>query len=350
MPALVLRLLARKLDEKALFQVVWGIYAIAAVLCSLTLSGASYIFIIPLLGAVLAAVVLSFRQPQSSLKVKVACYVGSALAAYMAFYHFMLLDVVVNFHMSHLKVIPLLLLSLAALPLMLTWRQAGSDHGLLVGTGLVAALATLAASMMPAYTPERPRSTNIIYRADVSSGTYQWQLFTYGPDDRHYLQKADFPDEKFPYHDFGYKPRTGYLKPAPDLKLEAPGFTLISDTTEGKIRIITATLHYGRNAMLSGIGFPPEMKLHTLEVSGQRVLEAPNSAAPHALFMGSDPEGLPMRLTVEAGTAVEFRIFDMTPLSITGEAATLHALRPANTAPMHFGDHSIVSRTINLGE
>jgi len=346
-PALSIRLFAKHLNTSSLFQVVWWLFAIIAIALSLTVTGASYIFLLPVLVASITAVVCHFGKPQYALKI--ASYVGAGLAAYMAFYHFILLEVVFNFHLSHLKMIALLPLTLAVLPLFLEWRKSDDDKGLLIAFISTTIVATAIGASVPAFTPERPRSTNIVYRADVTTETYNWQLFTFGPEDKAYLSTSGFSIEKQHLENMGYMADTGYLKPAKNLGIEAPTLTVNSDITEGEIRVIDVTAHYSTQAMLSGIGFHPDTQLISLEADSQLVLKDPAPAA-HALFMGSDPAGLHLRITAVAGSPVEVRIFDMTPLSLEGEAKLLADLRPEDTAPMHFGDHSVVSRTIRIGE
>jgi hypothetical protein len=341
------RLFANRLDIPSLFQVIWWMFAIIAVGLSLSISGAAYIFLMPVIITSVTATACYFGK--QDLALQIASYVGAAIAAYMAFYHFILLEVVFNFHVSHFKMIALIPLTLAVLPVFMHWRKSGADKGILLSLLSATVVVTVIGATVPAFTPDRPRSTNIVYHADVTAETYTWQLFTYGPEDKSYLSAAGFDLEEKPLENMGYKPGTGFLKPAKNMGFEAPSLTINSDTTDGETRVIDVTAHFSQKAMMSGIGFHPDMQLISLEADSQLVLKDP-SAGSHALFMGSDPTGLHLRITAKVESLIEVRIFDMTPLPPEGEAKHLADLRPDDTAPMHFGDHSVVSRTNRIGE
>lgn len=345
-PVGAVRLCATRLDAESLFHVVWWLFLLISIALCFTVPGAAYLFLLPVFVAALVAALCRFWQPEKS--VMLASWAGLLVAAYMAFYHFILMEVVFNFHLSHFKMIPLILLSLALMPLWAHWQKNGEIKWGTSGLALALGAATIIGNFVPAYTQERPRSTNIIYR-NVTEGTQHWQLYTYGPEDKAYLQKAGFGLEKKAYDNFGYKPLEGYLKPAEDLGIGAPEITVLSDEINGETRVIEAVVKFDAKAMVSGVGFHPDTKLLSLEAAGQLVLETPEPAA-HALFMGSNPAGLPLIITVTAESPVEIRLFDLTPLSLVGEAAALARLRPDDTAPMHFGDHSVVSRTVRIGE
>lgn len=345
-------LAARRCNTTALFLAVWGFFGIAALALSLTVPAASYMFVVPLALATAGAGICSVIDR------KKACAVGACLgllaATYMALYHFVLTEVVFNFQNSAAKTIPLLLLTLPLMVVAAHWREQAVPGRRIAISGLIAALAIalITAALVPGYTAERPRSVNIIYRGDVSENRYRWQIHSLSKDDPAQLAAAGFPKERTGFLDHGFKSASGFLKDAPDLGLPAPVFTLSSDRLVKGRRVIEGTLTSPRGGFMMGLGFPDNNPVVSLKLAGQPVLDGskkPITRNTVARIIGAGSGPVTVEIIARPGVAFTARIFDLELLGDRQpEVRRLQALRPPDSKPVHYGDHSILSRTIRF--
>jgi len=162
----VLRFLAPHASTGSVMLACWSLFAVMALVLAYALPIAGYIAVLPLLGFSLGLLLDGFRWSKQP-RLAFAGLFGFLAAVYVGFYFFFQLDVVLNFRLSQFKMMPLLLPSLAALPLMV-WYFEGRDvrgglsHGLLV---LIAA-ACVAQHFVPAYTLDAPRDMEVVYLQD----------------------------------------------------------------------------------------------------------------------------------------------------------------------------------------
>jgi len=162
----VLRFLAPHASTGSVMLTCWSLFAALALALAYALPIAGYIAVLPLLGFSLGLLLDGFRWSKQP-RLAFAALFGFLAAVYVGIYFFFQLDVVLNFRLSQFKMMPLLLPSLAALPLMV-WYFEGRDvrgglsHGLLV---LIAA-ACVAQHFVPAYTLNAPRDMEVVYLQD----------------------------------------------------------------------------------------------------------------------------------------------------------------------------------------
>ncbi len=162
----VLRFVAPRASTGSVMLTCWILFAGMALALANALPIAVYIAVLPLLGFSLGLPLDGFRWKKQP-RLAFATFFGFLAAIYVGFYFFFQLDVVLDFSKSQYKMIPLLLPSLAALPL-LVWCyesrdvKGGLSHGLLV---LVAA-ACVAQHFIPAYTVKAPRDMELVYLQD----------------------------------------------------------------------------------------------------------------------------------------------------------------------------------------
>ena len=71
-------------------------------------------FLIPALGMAIGALIDIWRKHD---KLTVAAHMGLILMAYMAFYHFIVLEVIVHYKLSALRILPLALLGICLIPI-----------------------------------------------------------------------------------------------------------------------------------------------------------------------------------------------------------------------------------------
>jgi hypothetical protein len=159
-----LKLFSGRVSACAWMILAWfGVFVLAMVLASRQPSIA-HIGLIPLALFALGSVVDLVRK-KSPAPLLVASVAGFAAAAFMSLYHFVLLDGVVNFNVSHLRTAALVLACITMMPMLLAfvrrieldWRPARWLAIAMVAFGIAHVL-------LPAYTPERPRDMSLMYR------------------------------------------------------------------------------------------------------------------------------------------------------------------------------------------
>jgi hypothetical protein len=164
--ARTLRFLAPRASTGSVMLTCWALFALLAVVLGYVLPIAGYIAVLPLLGFSLGLPLDAFRWKKPP-RLAFAALFGFFAAAYVGFYFFFQLDVVLNFRLSQFKMMPLLLPALAALPMMVWYFEGrevknGFSHGLLV---LIVA-ACIAQHFVPAYTMSSPRDMEVVYLQD----------------------------------------------------------------------------------------------------------------------------------------------------------------------------------------
>ena len=166
-----LKLFAGRVSPCAMMMMSWGLIFVAGMVLASKLPTAGHITLIPLAMFAIGSVIDIFRK-KSPAPLLMATVLGFAGALFISFYHFLMLDVVLNFDKSHFKVIPLVFMTLTVLPLLLafvrdrelSWQPA---RWLLVAI-LLACLVHLS---LPGFTPDRPRGMTLMYSEVAGSET-----------------------------------------------------------------------------------------------------------------------------------------------------------------------------------
>ena len=327
----------------------WILVGLLGLAFALLLPGGTYLALLPLLVFAISAVAEFFlRKGRPPL---VSACLGFVALTYMALYHFVFLEVVLNFQLSAAKMLVLLLLSLGAAPLAALLADGLKPARLpLAVLGGVLLVATIAGTLVPAYTADRPRSVNIAYMQTGEAGSEaretHWRLFTFGPPAEDYANAAGFPDEIGTFRRYGVRTSEAYLQPAPDLALTPPTLAIASDTTgaDGQRRI-EGTLQAGEAGFFFGIAFPADSGARELVVDGRTLFEGESltsGQARQAMFHGVGNTPVSFVLTAEADRPVDVVMFELSTLPDNADAAGIVALRPDDAAPLHFGDHAEV--------
>jgi hypothetical protein len=156
---------------------------------------ATHIALLPMAMFALGSVIDLFRK-KSPAPVLMASVLGFAGAAFVSFHHFFMLDVVMNFDKSHVKVIPLGLVTLVAMPMLLAYVR---DRELSWQPARWLAVAVLTGSLvhlfLPGYTAERPRGMALVFSEveGAPSGHLALESLV-GRPDRDYANGHDFAD------------------------------------------------------------------------------------------------------------------------------------------------------------
>jgi hypothetical protein len=188
-----LKLFSGRVSACAWMIMGWALIFVLGMVLTSKLPTAVHIALLPLAAFGLASVVDLFRK-KSPAPLLFASLFGFATAALISFYHFFMLDVVMNFDQSHIKVISFWMMALAVMPMLLafvkerklTWQPA---KWLLVAI-LAACLVHL---FLPGFTAERPRDMALMYSEVNGEDTgYVVLESLYKTHDRKFARGHDF--------------------------------------------------------------------------------------------------------------------------------------------------------------
>jgi hypothetical protein len=168
---LTLKLFKSRVSPCAMMVLSWGLIFVLAMVLANKLPTASHLMLIPLAMFCLGSIIDLFRK-KSRAPLLMASVLGFAGAAFISFYHFFMLDVVVNFDNSHIKILPLIVMAVTSLPMLLAWASDRELSWQPVRWLLVIILAVGFIHLwVPGFTAERPRGMSLIYSETSDSGT-----------------------------------------------------------------------------------------------------------------------------------------------------------------------------------
>ncbi len=158
-----LKLFAGRVSPCAMMMLGWSLIFVAGMVLASKLPTAGHLTLIPLAAFAIGSVIDIFRK-KSPAPLLMAAVLGFAGAAFISFYHFFMLDVVLNFDKSHFKIIPLAFMTLTALPMLLAFAS-GRELSWQPARWLLVAilLVCLVHLSLPGFTPDRPRGMTLMY-------------------------------------------------------------------------------------------------------------------------------------------------------------------------------------------
>jgi len=251
---------------------------------------------------------------------------GFAATVFISFYHFLMLEVVLNFDVSHFRIIPLTLMALTSLPMLLafvrerelTWQPARW----LFTAILVTCFIHLS---LPGFTPERPRGMTLMYSEEEGSET--GHVILESPFQGHDHKFARGHGFEVVELDLGGSERV--QRPAREVPaLNLPGVSVSKQETrqeEGSWRR-RFMLHVPGKTRYVQLVIPLESELEQAWVDGQLALDtridSKHKLQAHALRLVYPGDG-PFE--------IEFQTASPDPFSMS--ATTWHALPGVLTAP-----------------
>jgi hypothetical protein len=267
-----LKLFTGRVSACAWMILAWGgVFLLGLVLAS-KLPAATYLALLPLAMFALGSLIDLFRK-KSPAPLLFASVLGFGTTAFISFYHFFMLDVVMNFERSHLKVIPLSLMALTAMPMLLAFvskRELSWQPARWLSVAILAGC--LVHLFLPAYTAERPRDMTLMYREVEGEprGFIVLESLVAGPD-RAYAKSHDFAPT--PLNDG----RLGVVE-RPAREVSALGLTGVS-LIPGRVQQETGgwrrslELESAVEQSLVQISLPLDVGLQELRVNGELALD-----------------------------------------------------------------------------
>jgi hypothetical protein len=190
-----LKVFSGKVSACAWLVLSWALVFLLGMVLSSKLPTVTHIALLPLALFGLGSLIDLFRK-KSPAPLLMASVLGFAAAAFVSFYHFFMLDVVMNFDRSHFKVIPLGLATLVAMPMLLAYVK-DRDLSWLPARWLAAALLAgcLLHLFLPGYSAERPRDMALMYSEVDGEGRAHVVLESvYRRPDLDYARSHDFAE------------------------------------------------------------------------------------------------------------------------------------------------------------
>jgi hypothetical protein len=247
------------------------IFALGIVLTS-KLPTASHLALLPLVMFGMGAVIDLFRK-KSPAPLLTASVLGFAGATFISFYHFFMMDVVMNFDQSHIKMAVFWVMGLAVMPMLLafvkqielTWQPA---------KWLLACILVLCVIQfsLPGFTAERPRDMTLMYTEVEGEGQGFLMLESiYRQHDRKYAKGHAFELKEINSGRLGTVMRpVRAVSPLglPGIKLTALGTRQEDD---GWHREFTINIPPG--SRLLKLAFPKEAGLSKVWVNGELALD-----------------------------------------------------------------------------
>jgi hypothetical protein len=267
-----LKLFSERVSACAWMILAWALIFVLGMVLTSKLPAASHIALLPLALFALGSVIDLFRK-KSPAPLLFASFFGFATAAFISFYHFFMLDVVMNFDQSHVKAVSFWIMMLAVMPMLLafvkerdlTWQPA-------IWISAAVLLAVVIHLFLPGFTPDRPRDMTLMYSEVEGEGTGYLVLESiYKRHDRKYARGHAFEMTELNSGRLGTVER-----PAREVTpLELPGVVITKqDSSEeegGWRREFEVTLPQGSRMLRLTI--PKEIGLARAWVNGELALD-----------------------------------------------------------------------------
>ena len=162
----VLVFLAPRVTTASAMATSWGVFVALSLVLAYKLPVAGYLGVLPLLAFTLGLLFDGFRWKEQP-RLLFSSLLGYLAAAYLGFYFFFQLDVLLNFKYSMLKTAPLLLPAIAALPLLLAFFEQRQGRGTPHVTFLLLIVSACAVHyFIPGYRLDAPRDMTLMVRQD----------------------------------------------------------------------------------------------------------------------------------------------------------------------------------------
>jgi hypothetical protein len=318
-------------------------------------TGACYVFLIPVLGAVVAVIPSLLAKEDAAGNREFAAILPAALTfvmfvpllwqLYEALGAVLLPVVGAAFAFALAGILPLLALDTPR------ERRAVAEDSIAVA--LVAAIVAL---FMAPYSAASPQRVNLQYWLDADAHGAKWVASAdSGSLPAPLAAAAAFGQRRTAV--FPWSPERRYSADAPDLKLAPPELTILNvEEIGGKIRY-DIKLTSPRGAPELSVVFPVSAGTTEIEVAGHaleeprgRVLEYLQRAVPDWRFCEIptvDAAGVEMKFTIASASPVEIYIGDKS-FSLPPAGLPIAAARPADTIASQDGDATLVTRRVKL--
>jgi hypothetical protein len=326
----------------------WLLWAILAVILSLTLPGAAVFLLVPGLFAALvslAALAALVVNPRWAPAGEVALALAAAGAGMFLLPLALVLESATGFSLSPAITLFVGLAVTALLPLLaLPREQAGLRRAVVVVSAAVVAGAAVTALLVPPFSEASPQPLNLYYVAEAGGAAHYVSVPAADATPPSLLGHfEDEPMAVLPWSDARY-----LVAAAEPAAAEGPALQILSETRSGENRTVQLLLRSPRGAGAIDLRLPAG-RLASISAAG-RELPVDGSAAgqDYALWCyGLACDGLEVTLELVGLDPVSVLLADSSPgLPASGEV--LLQSRPATAAPYQEGDLTVIWRRVEL--
>jgi len=325
--------------------------SVVSIIAAILMPGASYQFLVPALAMAVGVMIDIARRQQE--RFIWALHLGLLSAAYMAVYHFIALEVIASYKQSYIRIAPLLPLALLLVPVFLHTGRKDKQAIRLLGWGFggLAIAATLTSALLPGFNAAHPRVQNLVLEVNAQTKQSRWISETAGGEDKDFLAAAGFPKTGQDILRLGIYPRTRFTKPANisntsntsnTSNLAPPSFNLLSDTTLGEHRILSAEVKANNNGYGLYLHFPKDNRPLTVHVNDILAAEyGPDTRYNNLSIRGPGDTAYTVKLVYPKGQKIQLSLeesISIRPSQTDGQMDNMADLRPENSAPGFYGD------------
>jgi FtsH-binding integral membrane protein len=363
--------LSRRAGFWGLWSGLWSWWALLSLVCAWKIPGASYVPLLPLTIAALAALPFTLRKtpansaarsPESDLpnvdvqsgSVGLVVLLPLAASATLGFGPALVVyDALGGWAIVALAALIGLILT-PLTPLCVELRDARGFLPFAIPGVPVAilALAAFASMIAPPFSASSPEHMNIQYWQNSDAGSAQWII----EPDSGYLPESlrvAAPFSSAGIGPFPWNRAPKFLADAPHLNLAPPTFTILGNSQADSKQSYLALLRSERAAPVAMVLFPPGSQVTGVRVGG--IPAAPETGREYSIFRGwsvyacdAMPEqGVEISFSLPVGKPVEISAMDQTyGLPLDGQF--LLKARPPSATPANAGDVTIVSRNVRV--
>ncbi|MEJ2210160.1 MAG: M20/M25/M40 family metallo-hydrolase [Anaerolineae bacterium] len=317
----------------------WLLWALLAVVLSLTLAGATVFLLLPAaVSAVLLAAVVFLGRAGSAGAREGVLMVGMAVAGLLCLPLALVFETATGFDLNPAITLAVGLVATTLLPLLALPRGATRLRRLfLLGSAGVMVAAVVAALLVPPYSEDRPQPLNLYYALDAETGQARWLSVPYDDVTPPPLRQEFGPDAEiaFPWSEARY-----LALEAENTGLAAPALEIVSEGEARGAREVTVRLRSPRGAEAMDLVLPGA-PLYGLTVAGQALNPGYEGGYYTLSCYGRACDGLEVTMELGGGASVAGWVVDYS-LGLPPAGAWLLDARPATAVPVQEGDLTVV--------
>src|SRR5262249_23028150 len=320
-----------------------------AVSASLFLAGGSYLFIWPLLFALVG---LNFqvvaRRPGESWLKEVAVHFACAVPGIILLVPACLL-IFAALGMDQIAVVSITIVLLLSLLIPLFLVVTKANRWLLpAGAALVSLVLFVAGTITHGFDADHPEPDSIFYAMNADLGKAVWASMDRTPGQCTSLFIREHP-ERGGLPDYVPSSYSGFLNsPAPVASIAPPNVILIGESTAENVRTLNLRISSGRGAPVLMIVVPPDVQVFHSSVDG-KPLPTQSGKGLSLRYYGAPREGIAITLEINSAGPLTVRTTDM---SYSLPDAIGDPVKPCPSATMPailpYSDSTFVTKTFTF--
>jgi hypothetical protein len=351
----VVRIFQKRVDFWGYWAAGNVLFATAAIWTSRNYPGASFIFIVPIAVAVIAALPAVLDSKNSLWRREIAVLIQAA-----AIFSVFIPSIWFLYDALGVGILPLASICVTLAIATLAPAFASADDGMRSTlSGLAVAVAILAGGIgfaTPAYSVHSPQRVNFQYWLDADAHRGKWLAAANSQSLSDWLAAAASFTKKprliFPWD---FSPR--FDADAPQFELAGPELAELSSEPSGTGVRYIVRIKSPRGAPDCSIFFPPSSGVASIEIEG-RAMPAPSGRVLAFLnealrgwktyeIVTVPAEGIEMSFTLPSASPVEAYLLDES-YALPPDGMFLKKARPPDAVPSQDGDATVVSRRIEI--